>query len=73
MKPVRAPDAVKSPAEILQYLLTQSVPLASPQSAVVGSSIALNGQDITSRLVGITNRKVNAKSCGAHLGVNRVA
>jgi hypothetical protein len=62
MEPVCAPDSMESPAEALQDVLPQPVPLAGPQCTMISGPITFYGQNVSSRFVGIANGKVNTKA-----------
>src|SRR5262245_27544926 len=59
---------MKAPPQTFQVLLSQSVPVASSGARVVSRSVALNGEHITTGLLGVFNREVDSVARAAHLG-----
>src|SRR5271166_2877295 len=63
---------MKPPAHVFQNFLTQPVPLSCPKAAVIGRSVAFDGQDVASRLIRMANRKINFEPCRSNLFVDLV-
>ena len=63
---------MKPPTHIFKDFLTQPVPLSCPKAAVIGRSIAFDGEHVTSRLIRMANRKIIFEPCRSNLFVDLV-
>ena len=63
---------MKPPTHIFKDFLTQPVPLSCPKAAVIGRSIAFDGEHIASRLIRMANHKINFEPCRSNLFVDLV-
>jgi hypothetical protein len=73
VKPIRAPDPVKPPAEIFENLLAQAVAFPRPKGRMVGCPIAFDGEHIAARSCRIAYREVDLKSRRADLRLDLIA
>ena len=66
LDPIRRPDAMDTPAESLENLLSEPVTVTCRLRRVVGSSVALHPEQVTIRLL-VLDPEVDAEPADSHL------
>src|SRR6056297_2917186 len=70
IEPVRRPDSMEPPAQPLEDLLAQPIPVPARLGGMIARAIALHAEDETIRPVGMPNAEIDPIAGGAHLRDN---
>ena len=61
------------PPEALKHLVTEAITIPCAQCSAVRRAIALDAEEVPTRVIGIDDRQIDAVAATAHLSVDGVA